>query len=89
MACKCGTRHARKTKQFAKHIGKKILCPSVRLFHQLFTSLRHDPCFLTPNTLSWIKLPGFLINDIALARTFSYCHIAAETKLPELICELQ
>ena len=82
MPCNCGTRQARKTKQFAKHIGKKSLCPSVRLFHQVFISLRHDTCFLTPRSLSLMK-PGFLNDDNAFALTFSYCHIVAQTKLPE------
>lgn len=80
--CNCGTRQARKTKQFAKHIGKKSLCPSVRLFHQIFKSFRHETCFLTPRSLSLMK-PGFLNDDNAFALTFSYCHIVAHTKLPE------
>lgn len=80
--CNCGIRQARKTKQFAKHIGKKSLCPSVRLFHQIFKSFRHDTCFLTPGSLSLMK-PGFLNDDNAFALTFSYCHIVAQAKLPE------
>jgi len=82
MPCSCGTRQAKKTKQFAKHIGKKSLCPSVRLFHHIFTSFRHETCFLTPGSLSPMK-PGFLIDDNAFALTFSYCHIVAQAKLPE------
>jgi len=85
--CNCGTRQARNTKQFAKHIGKKSLCPSVRLFHQIFISFRHETCFFTPASLSLMK-PGFRNDDNAFALTFSYCHIVAHTKLPEPTCEL-